>query len=96
MLTQDEVKELIVLYRAVEEGSTLQIQHPTGVWNISEANPVDIICRRLAKGIPASGIAGAVGALRIKPKSVRLYFNGFAFADAYSACVATIIASCEE
>lgn len=72
MLTQDEVKELLELYKAVEAGATLQIQNCTGKWH-NVMVPCQQLRLRLAKGIPAR--RSGPGTLRIKPKSVRLYFS---------------------
>lgn len=78
MLTQDEVKELLELYKAVEAGATLQIQNCTGKWH-NVMVPCQQLRLRLAKGIPAR--RSGPGTLRIKPKSVRMYFANHLMID---------------
>lgn len=69
MLTQDEVKELIDLYNKALAGEILQIELASGWYEVEPER----LLYRLTIGRPAKG-DDKQGALRIKPKSVRMYF----------------------
>lgn len=70
MLTQNEVKELIELYNKALAGEILQIELASGWYEVEPER----LLYRLTIGRPAKG-DDKQGALRIKPKSVRLYFS---------------------